>query len=266
MMPLYSRKSIIAEDTLANILSSYPAGSYPNKLALATDVGVRGALFLSNGTNWSQYNGVADFVSTLIWGVFGGSGATYTQTGTLVTVTATSHGMSATDLNGASVHLTISTGSALTGTYTNLQIVDANTFTVVSSVSATTSGNLGSNTAETMNPNTYTYPSRLSVSDTLNSSSFMLVKPTANTKTKKYYFGGQNCSSSNQTSTAVWQQVGHGTLLMTSVSSGVCSSYIVSGFAKRTAASNLLQASLQLANATDWAFMLLQRVGITTNS
>ena len=80
--------------------------------------------------------------------VIGGSGATYSQTATTVTVTWASHGMTAA-LNGASVHLTQSTGSLLTGWFTNFTYVDANSFTCTSGVSQSTSGNLGTNTAKT---------------------------------------------------------------------------------------------------------------------
>lgn len=80
--------------------------------------------------------------------VIGGTAATYSQTTTVVTVTWAAHGMTAA-LNGASVHLTQSTGALLTGWFTSFTYVDANTFTCVSGVSQTTAGNLGVNTAKT---------------------------------------------------------------------------------------------------------------------
>lgn len=80
--------------------------------------------------------------------VIGGTGATYSQTGTTVTVTLTGHGFTAADDNGASIYLTQSTGALLTGWFTNFTYVDANTFTVTSTVSQSTSGNLGTQTGE----------------------------------------------------------------------------------------------------------------------
>lgn len=80
--------------------------------------------------------------------IVGLSGATYSQTGTAVTVTWTSHGMTSA-LNGSDVYLVQSTGSLTTGWFTNFTYVDANSFTCTSSVSQSTSGNLGTNTSET---------------------------------------------------------------------------------------------------------------------
>jgi len=63
---------------------------------------------------------------------------TYSQTGTTtITVTATAHGLS----NGSSISLDFTTGTAQDGLYT-VAGVTANTFTVTSAVSATTSGNV----------------------------------------------------------------------------------------------------------------------------
>jgi predicted phage tail protein len=62
---------------------------------------------------------------------------TYSQTTTTITVTSTAHGLLATNL----VQLTFTTGTAVSGTY---RVVTAatNTFTVTSTTSATTSGNV----------------------------------------------------------------------------------------------------------------------------
>lgn len=62
---------------------------------------------------------------------------TYSRTGTLVTVTMTSHGMT----TGMIASLDFTTGTATDGSYT-VTVVDANTFTVVDSASGTTSGNV----------------------------------------------------------------------------------------------------------------------------
>jgi hypothetical protein len=62
---------------------------------------------------------------------------TYSQTANTVTVSITAHGL----LNGAAVTLDFLTGTAIDGTYV-ITFVDANTFTVASAVSATTSGDV----------------------------------------------------------------------------------------------------------------------------
>lgn len=80
--------------------------------------------------------------------LLGGSGATYSQATTTVTVTLTAHGLTAAADNGSSVYLTQSTGALVSGWFTNLTYVDANTFTVTSTVSQSTSGNLGTQTGE----------------------------------------------------------------------------------------------------------------------
>ncbi|WP_407507394.1 hypothetical protein [Acinetobacter baumannii] len=66
---------------------------------------------------------------------------TYSQSGTTVTVTMTAHGMSV----GQNVNLSITSGTALSGSYSVATVIDANTFTYTSSTSLTTSGNVTRN-------------------------------------------------------------------------------------------------------------------------
>ena len=66
---------------------------------------------------------------------------TYSQSGTTVTVTMTSHGMSV----GQNVNLSIISGTALSGSYTVATVIDANTFTYTAGSSLTTSGNITRN-------------------------------------------------------------------------------------------------------------------------
>ena len=61
---------------------------------------------------------------------------TYSQSGTTVTVTMTAHGMSV----GQDVNLAITSGTAVSGSYTVATVVDANTFTYTAGTSLTTSG------------------------------------------------------------------------------------------------------------------------------
>lgn len=78
-----------------------------------------------------------------VWVNFHGvpTSGTYSRTGTLVTVTMTAHGMS----TGMIANLDFTTGTATDGNYA-VTVVDANTFTVVDTVSGATSGNVTRNT------------------------------------------------------------------------------------------------------------------------
>lgn len=66
---------------------------------------------------------------------------TYTQSGTTVTVTMTAHGMSA----GQLFNVTATSGTAISGSYTVANVIDANTFTYTAGTSLTTSGNMTRN-------------------------------------------------------------------------------------------------------------------------
>lgn len=63
---------------------------------------------------------------------------TYLQSGTTVTVTATAHGLIATN----TVYIEITSGNGVEGTYTVATVPNANTFTYTAGTSLTTSGNL----------------------------------------------------------------------------------------------------------------------------
>tara|TARA_A100001515_G_scaffold143654_1_gene145351 strand:- start:1777 stop:2595 length:819 start_codon:yes stop_codon:yes gene_type:complete len=69
---------------------------------------------------------------------------TYSQSGTTITVSATGHGMSV----GTIVVLDFTSGDAVDGVYT-IQTESTNEFTVTSTVSQSTSGNIAFNTHET---------------------------------------------------------------------------------------------------------------------
>ena len=66
---------------------------------------------------------------------------TYSQSGTTVTVTIIAHGMSV----GQNVNLSITSGTALSGSYPVATVVDAHTFTYIAATSLTTSGNITRN-------------------------------------------------------------------------------------------------------------------------
>ena len=93
----------------------------------------------------SGYGSAAVAYGCRAWVTFDGSAAanltgTYTRTSpsTTVTVTATAHGLNA----GSSVYLDFTSGTGVDGTYTVVTAADANTFTVTTVASTTTSGNV----------------------------------------------------------------------------------------------------------------------------
>ena len=65
------------------------------------------------------------------------TGATYTQSGTTITVTKASHGLVA----GDAINITFSTGTATSGYFTVTSVTDANTFVLTAAASVSTSGN-----------------------------------------------------------------------------------------------------------------------------
>jgi hypothetical protein len=95
-----------------------------NTTAVATTAFVTAAIPTNNVKAWVNFNGIP-------------LTGTYSQTGTTITVTMTAHGMS----TGQVVNLDFTSGTATDGTYT-VTVTGANTYTVTSGTSATTSGNV----------------------------------------------------------------------------------------------------------------------------
>lgn len=89
-------------------------------------------------------SGTAPIYACRAWVNFNGVplNGTYSQAGTTVTVTMTAHGMSV----GQNVNLTITSGTAVSGSYTVETVVNANTFTYTAGTNLTTSGNVTRNT------------------------------------------------------------------------------------------------------------------------
>jgi hypothetical protein len=79
---------------------------------------------------WVNFNGTAN---TNLSGTY-----SRTSPSTTLTVTATAHGL----IVGSSVNLDFTTGTGLDGIYTVVTVADANTFTVTTVASTTTSGNV----------------------------------------------------------------------------------------------------------------------------
>jgi hypothetical protein len=155
-------------------------------------------------TSWLQMTCASQNIRKL---VIGGTGATYSQTGTTVTVTWAAHGLTA-DKNAAQVYLTQSTGALLTGWFTNFTYVDANTFTCVSTVSQSTSGNLGANvTAMTLA--THVVPAGgLGPNGTVFYMASASHKSSANVKTLETKYGAYQSYINTPTSTLVTSWVG----------------------------------------------------------
>jgi hypothetical protein len=91
----------------------------------------------------SGYGSVATAYGCRAWVNFDGTtntnlSGTYSQSGTTVTVTATSHGL----IVGNVVYSDITSGTGVDGTYTVATVTDANTFTYTAGTSLTTSGNI----------------------------------------------------------------------------------------------------------------------------
>jgi len=88
----------------------------------------------------SGYGSVATAYGCRAWVNFNGAGTltgTYSQSGTTITVTITSHGLS----QGKSVYITFQSGTASAEAFTVTSVTNANVFVVTSATSRTTSGN-----------------------------------------------------------------------------------------------------------------------------
>lgn len=92
----------------------------------------------------SGYGSVATAYGCRAWVNFDGTSntadltGTYSQSGTTVTVTVASHGLSV----GQTIYSDITSGTAVDGTYTVLTVTNDNVFTYIADTSLTTSGNI----------------------------------------------------------------------------------------------------------------------------
>ena len=130
------------------------AAQNPHSVFLCSDLGDGGVELYSGiaGDRWRHPSN--SFITLkslgngwLVPALAAANAATYSQTGTTVTVTSTAHNMTASQ-NGKKVYLDIGSGLAADGWYDNFTYVDANSFICTSSVSQTTSGTVNTNTAE----------------------------------------------------------------------------------------------------------------------
>jgi hypothetical protein len=132
--------------------------------------------------------------------VHGLNGATYSQSGVTVTVSLTGHLMTAA-LNGAEIYLAQSTGALLSGWFTNFTYVNANSFTCTSTVSQTTSGNLGTNTAETTVASHTLAPAELGLNGMVAIDAMYANNNSANNKTVACYLGAYQFHIQNYNTT-----------------------------------------------------------------
>jgi len=130
-----------------------------------TDIGPNGTTWWCNGTTLVREDEFLLTYSNLSWilpSLTVANAATYSQSGTDVTVTAVAHNIpNSTSLNGGNVWLSPLTGTAAEGWYTNFQYVSANSFTCVSAASLTTSGTLTTQTGVTRIATMFTIPGGL---------------------------------------------------------------------------------------------------------
>jgi hypothetical protein len=93
-----------------------------------------------DSAQFATVSGTAPLYACRAWVNFNGAGAltgTYSQSGTAITVTVTSHGLS----QGQSIYITFQTGAASAEAFTVTSVTSANIFVVTSATSQTTSGN-----------------------------------------------------------------------------------------------------------------------------
>jgi hypothetical protein len=152
-MPLYasggSGSSQLSSYTLANRPS---AASMSGQAIIVSDVGINGSIWYSNGSKWIHESPIIYQLDSSGWlspSLAAANAATYSQTGTTITVTSTAHALNSLS-NGCKVFLNIASGLATAGWYDNFTFVDANTFTCVSAISQSTTGTINTNLAATV--------------------------------------------------------------------------------------------------------------------
>ena len=179
------------------LLSDRPsAASFGKGEWFVSDVGLGGSKWQSDGVNWTALSPITMLQKAKGWlipSLASANAATYSQTGTTITVTSAGHGIPATTYNGVSVYLSISSGLATAGWFTNFQYVDANSFTCESTVSQATSGAVNTNIAETtITDLTVTIPGGvMGINGQLEDITLISCTGSANNKRIKTLLGGQ---------------------------------------------------------------------------
>lgn len=255
---------VIVADMLANCNANYNMTTYDGCTFRVTDIGASGYDFVATGGYLRPKNNSStgiqlfakDFgdVATAGYLLIAGNGGTYSQSGNIITVSLTGHTLPATEFNGCNVHLTIATGTALTGWYTNFQQTGADTFQATSTASLSTNGNLAANTSDTDAPWSYTVPAGLiKRKDSLALSSWVRSKATAGNKTLKWLYSGTQVSANTLTSTAAWTFTGPSAQYFV----GGDASFITTGASTTSTDTNRTYTlRMVCATNTDWVFAL----------
>ena len=245
----------VAVDTWANVQETYPASNYSTLVrAFATDLGAApGTIVVKQGALWRPQYAFSLFSGAATPGYinFGGSGATYSQTTTTVTVTQTSHGFTANQ-NGCSIYLTQSTGDLVSGWFTGFTYVNANSFTCTSTVSQTTDGNLGTSSGELSLPWSFAIPSGLAMATDASAISVThLAKSSANNKTVKFYFNALAITAAGNTLTTGAAYTASSPAAQTFQSA---TTFTTSGLSTtpQSAGNRRYTVTSTLANAADW--------------
>ncbi len=146
---------------IAAIAALTPAEGYVR----VTDIGLHGSLWWCDGSTISHESPILAALTTvgyIIPSLIVANAATYSQTGTTITVTSVGHNVPATQFDGFSVYLDIATGAATAGWFTNFSRTGANTFECTSTVSQSTSGVVNTNTSQRSLPvDVFTIPANL---------------------------------------------------------------------------------------------------------
>lgn len=128
-------------------MTALTVANFANQYVRCSDIGVNGSTWFCDGATFKCVDPgirISTDQSDVGHILFGPTSATYSQTGTTVTVTYTAHGFTAI-YNGCNIYLCENGASGLLtpGWFTNFTFVNANSFTCTSTVSQSTSGNIG---------------------------------------------------------------------------------------------------------------------------
>lgn len=227
---------------------------------------VGGVEYFSDGKQW--YGGAAVTLGQgaagwILHAMQAANASTYTQAGTLVTVTSTGHNMAAATNNGRNIYLGISTGTATTGWFSNFTYVDANTFTCTAPDSKTTSGAVLSNTAETTIISVPVPAGMMGLNGSIRVSAVYQNNNSAGAKSHKIKLGGTQFVSTSATTTVTYTHIGRSITNRNSLSSQVSQNVSTTGGGGSSASAPVTAAidtsvdttvtlTLQLAAASDW--------------
>ena len=159
---IQARGNILTTTTWANratAIAAVAALTPGNGWVYVSDIGVSGSWWWCNGSTLLRDSPITlynSYVGLILPSLVAASAATYSQTGTTVTVTSTAHNIPATTNNGKSVYVASATNSGgvaiAAGAYANFQYVDANTFTFTNPTSQSSTGTLVTQTSAVVLP------------------------------------------------------------------------------------------------------------------